>query len=124
MTHHDGDAELVRDAIADLRAGDTIDARAGDSFAATLHRVPARGSRRATVRTALLAASVVALAVLGYRVAGVRPTPLELPREVAALSAWRPLTDPLLETPGRELLRGGTPLGTSILDLNLNGVLR
>jgi hypothetical protein len=126
MTHHDGDAELVRNAIAELRAADTIDSRAGDSFAAMLRRVPARRNRRVTARTVLLAASVVALAVVGYRVADVQPTPppLELPREVAALSAWRPMTDPLLETPGRELLRGGRPLGTSILDLNLNGALR
>lgn len=124
MMHHDSDAELVRAAIAELRAGDASEAGAGDSFDAALRRVPARRNRRVTARTVLLAASVAAIAVLGYRVAGVRPVPLELPREVAALSAWRPLTDPLLDTPGRELLRGGTPLGASILDVNLNGVLR
>lgn len=125
MTLHDSDAELVRAAIGELRTADTRDARAGESFAAVLrHRVPERGNFRVTWRTVLVAASVVALAVLGYHTVGAHSRRLELPREVAALSTWRPMTDALLETPGHELLRGGTPLGESILDVNFTGALR
>ena len=127
MTHHDMDREAgrVRDAIVELREADARDARSASSFHAVLRRKAASsGQWRFDYRRAMLAASLVALAVLGYRMMLGRSAPLELPREVAALAAWRPMTDVLLDTPGRHLLRGGMPLGASILDVNFNGALR
>ena len=49
---------------------------------------------------------------------------LTVPPDVVALVAWRPMTDALLETPGRELLRQPPPLGASILDTGTGGNLR
>ena len=129
MTHDSGkDAERVRAAMLELRAAvasDAGDARSEASFHAVLHRrAPSRRPWRLDPRKVLLAASIAGLAVLGYRAAMARSEQLELPREVAALSMWRPMTDVLLDTPGRQLLRGGTPFGASILDINLDGALR
>lgn len=126
MTRGDREAERVRAAIAELRQADALRARAGASLFDVLQRSAGRRSRgRVRLRPwrMLAAASLAALAILGYRAVN-RVTPLELPREVAALSAWRPMTDVLLDTPGRHLLRGGAPLGASILDVNSTGAFR
>lgn len=125
MTRGDRDAERVRAAIAELREGDALHASAGAPFHAVLRR-DRRSPRRVRLHPwrMLAAASLAGLVIFGYRAAAGRAKPLELPREVAALSAWRPMTDVLLETPGRQLLRGGSPLGASILDVNSTGAFR
>ena len=119
--------ERVRRAVRELR---DADARrdAAPSFAAVLSRDRARPGWRVSPARLALAAALVVAAVLGAR--AVRsppepaPAPLRLPREVAALSTWRPITDVLLETPGRRLLRDASPLDASIINVNITGESR
>jgi hypothetical protein len=63
----------------------------------------------------LAVAAVVLLAVGSAYRAVTHSDQLIVPREVIALASWRPSTDVLLETPGRDLLRATPTLGTSIL---------
>jgi hypothetical protein len=70
-----------------------------------------------------LAATLLIVAVLGYRAATSRPR-LTLPREVAALSTWRPVTDVLLENSTGALLRSSSPLSESLINVNTQGALR
>ena len=115
----------VRRAIEELRESDL---RSGDtpSLPGLLQRKHVRRQLRiAWPRSArlVLAVALLLVAVFGYgRLT--RPAPMSLPREVIALSTWRPMTDVLLDTPGRELLRDATPLGRSIINVNTTGVSR
>ena len=118
------ESDDVRRAIQELRDRDTRFAGA-PSLASVMQRrrTPRTARLVSPVRIALAAAALV-VAVLGYGISVRRPhpapphrTPLVLPREVAALSTWRPMTDVLLNTPGRELLRDTSPLGRSIIRL-------
>lgn len=121
MTHPDRDTEALRSALADLRAAD--EARA-PRFGDVVDRRRRVRAQRLSPMKAAFAAALVAAALLGYRVTAGRAGRLTLPKEVAALSAWRPLTDVLLETPGRNLLRSASPLGASIINVNTKGELR
>ena len=63
----------------------------------------------------MLAAGLVLLASgTAYRTM-VAHKRLTVPREIAALAAWRPATDVLLATPGSALLRSSPNLGLSLL---------
>jgi hypothetical protein len=120
MTEHDPDGALVRAALAKLRADDERDAPA---FDAVLSRVATHRRSRLHIRRLAIAAALVLVAVGAYRTLSTRPR-LMVPREVVALSAWRPATDVLLQTPGRELLRQSPQLGTSLIDINIAGDFR
>jgi hypothetical protein len=65
---------------------------------------------RAVIAAALL---LVVGSALIYKSA--RPQPLTVPAEVLALSSWRPMTDALLETSNRQLLREVPRLDASLL---------
>ena len=119
------DEPRVRDAIQELRVADAEARRAAPSFESVLRRRVERGWRPSVARLAVAATLVIA-AVAGYRAVrgATRPERLVLPREVAALSAWRPMTDVLLETPGRQMLQNPAPLGASIINVNFTGVPR
>lgn len=120
MTH-----EELRRAVQELRDADARRAVV-PSFAAVLGRARARPAWRVSPVRLALAASLLVASVLGARAVFARPepAPLRLPREVAALSGWRPITDVLLETPGRRLLRDAAPLDASIINVNITGELR
>lgn len=62
-----------------------------------------------------IAASVIV--AIGTYVITSKPR-MTVPHEVVALSAWRPATDVLLETPGRRVLTHAPELGASLIDLN------
>jgi RNA polymerase sigma factor (sigma-70 family) len=84
-----------------------------------------RGKRQ-LARLLAVAACVVAIASGGtiYWNAHVRVQPLVLPDGIAALSNWRPVTDALLQTPGRALLAQTPQLGNSIIAPTARGQLR
>jgi hypothetical protein len=114
MTTPDHDAEVLRGALAELRAEERAAAPSFESVLA--RRAPDRGSvRRPSTLLRLLAAALVFLLVgSAYRVIVVRRR-LTVPPEILALAAWRPATDVLLVTPGSALLRSTPTLGTSLL---------
>jgi hypothetical protein len=121
--------ERLRDAIQELRATERATLKAAPSFESVLRR---RAQRREVYRPSVtrlaVAAALVIAAVASYRAVreegGARSERLVLPREVAALSTWRPMTDVLLETPGRQVLRSPAPLGASIINIDFTGVPR
>jgi len=119
------DEPRVRDAIQELRVADAEARRAAPSFESVLRRRVERGWRPSVARLAVAATLVIA-AVAGYGAmrGGTPSERMVLPREVAALSAWRPMTDVLLETPGRQMLQNPAPLGASIINVNFTGVPR
>lgn len=114
----DRDAEAVRAALSRLRADD---ARNAPAFRDVMRpRARSRpGWRLAPARLAL--AATVMVAALGYGMWASRAPRLTLPREVAALSSWRPVTAALLDTPGRGLLRSASPFGESVISVPLQG---
>lgn len=116
----------VRRAIQEVRDRDMLSGDA-PSLAAVLRRRHVRGGPRTAspARLAFAAALVVAV-VLGYRsiAHSLRREAMPLPREVLALSRWRAMTDVLLETPGRDLLRDTSPLAGSIINVNTTGAFR
>jgi len=123
MTHCDRDADSVRAAIEALRLADS---RRSDTAAPAFRSVLTRQRKvRAPVRFSparlAAAAAVVTTLALGYRATTGRPKGLTLPTEVAALANWRPVTDVLLETPGRYLLRETPSLGASIISATITG---
>lgn len=121
MTHPDRDSEALRSALSELRA---VDEQQAPQFREIVDRRRRVRAQRLSPMKLAFAAALVAAAVLGYRVTAERAGRLTLPKEVAALSAWRPLTDVLLETPSRNLLRSASPLGASIINVNIKGELR
>jgi hypothetical protein len=115
--------ESLRAALADLRAADRRQAPVFDSVVAR----SARGERDSLAGPLLRlgALATIALAAgIGYHAYTLHQRRLTVPPEVVTLLAWRPMTDALLETPGRELLRPPPPLGSSILDTGTGGNLR
>ena len=122
MTRRDDDYEALRAALEELRAADE---REAPSFAAVLAR-PARkwSFARALPRRLAIAAGLVLAAGIAYRGSASRRDRLRVPSEVVALSAWRPASDVLLETPVTNLLRQAPPLGASLLNINLKGDFR
>jgi hypothetical protein len=114
MTTHDSDAEMLRGALAELRAEERAEAPPFDDVLA--RRTPARGFLSApSMFLRLLAAALVFFVVGSAYQAIVAQRRLTVPREVVALAAWRPATDMLLATPGSALLRASPTLGTSLL---------
>jgi hypothetical protein len=94
-----GEGSAVRDS---LRAADERDAPVFYAVVARARRP--RVSAWHPPRAALAVALVLVIGgTLVYRSA--RPQPLTVPDEVLALSSWRPMTDVLLGTPNRGLLR-------------------
>ncbi len=115
--------EPLRAALADLRAADR---RQAPAFAGVVARSVhgQRGSLAGPLLRLGAAAAVALAAGIGYHAYTLHQRRLTVPPEVVALVAWRPMTDALLETPGRELLRQPPPLGASILDTGTGGNLR
>ncbi len=118
MTPHDRDDEALRSAFAELRVADE---RSAPSFEDILARRVSRAPLVGAARRIALAAGLVLAAGLTYRAISARNGRLTVPREVIALSAWRPGTDVLLETPGRSLLQHAPQLGASLIDVKLKG---
>ena len=118
--------QRIRDAIQELRSADGQGRRSAPSFESVVRRRAQRNDAwRPSIARLAVAATLVIAAVFGYRAReGTRAERIVLPREVAALSTWRPMTDALLETPGRQMLRNPAPLGASIINVNFTGVPR
>jgi hypothetical protein len=114
VTTHDRDDETLRSALAELRAEERAGAPPFDRvLARRTHRPGSPGLR--PMLLGLVAAGLVLLASgTAYRAIVARKR-LTVPREVAALAAWRPATDVLLATPGSALLRSSPDLGLSLL---------
>src|SRR5205814_7702933 len=109
---------VIRSALGELRA---MDERRGPSFDALLVRGRRRASfGRPTIARLALAAAVLVAAIALYRGGVSRRDRLIVPSEVVALSAWRPATDVLLESSGRDLLKNAPRLGASLIDVNVN----
>jgi hypothetical protein len=121
MTERERNDELLRASLADLRAADELEAPA---FDAVLARRASTSRARPHVGRLAIAAGLVLAAAGIYRVVSTRAPRLTVPSEVVALSTWRPATDVLLETPGRDMLRYTPQLGASLIDINLTGDLR
>ena len=122
MTDRDRDYEALRAALADLRAAHE---REAPSFDAVLARRPSRSSfARPRLTRLAIAAGLVLAAGITYRVVAGRGERLTVPREVVALSAWRPASDMLLETPLTNLLRESPRLGASLITTRITGEFR
>lgn len=113
MTSRDHDDAVVRAALQDLKSDD---ARSVPSFAAMLaDRRPRRIHLRSSPLFWLAAAGLaIAAALVGYREVS-RERVLIVPQDVAALVAWRPVTEGLMPSPTM-LIGPRPPLGKSILD--------
>lgn len=121
MTPRDHESDVIRSAVRELRAADE---RAAPSFGAVLSR---RRTGRAVAwpvgRLVLAASLLLAVgAAVAYR--ATLPGRLTLPPEVVALSAWRPITDVLLETPNRSLLSETPRLSASFISTRYTGDIR
>lgn len=114
MITRDRDDEVLRAALADLGAADEADAPA---FDAVLARIPAPSQPRLHVARLAIAAALVLVMTGVYQARLARRPRLTVPSEVIALSTWRPVTDALLETPGRGLLGEMPPLGASLINI-------
>jgi hypothetical protein len=111
------ESDAVRSAIRELRS---FDERTLPSFDAVLARRPARRPARRRVAGLLPPLAIAAGVAIGVASAVVhrgasRSERFTVPREVRALSSWRPMTDVLLETPNRRLLREAPRLGASLI---------
>jgi hypothetical protein len=107
--------DLVRDAIADVRA---FDQREAPAFEDIVTRRTAPGRARSLWVVPALAAAVILIAV-GVRARAARRDRLVVPQEVVALTAWRAATDGLLDTHVKPLLTGAPALGASLIDTAL-----
>ena len=124
MTPRDRDYKALRAALQELRLADERDA---PSFAAVLaHRAspPPQLPGRPQLRRFAIAAGLVLAAGLAYRGAATRRARLTVPSEVVALSAWRPASDVLLETPVKNLLSQAPQLGASMINTSITGDFR
>lgn len=121
MTRDDRADGAVREAIRELRAADERDA---PPFGAVLARPRSHQPVGWRAGRLALAAGLVFAAGAGVVYRAVRPERLTVPSEVIALSAWRPMTDVLLETSNSALLREMPRLGASLITPNYNGELR
>jgi hypothetical protein len=114
VTTHDRDDETLRSALAELRAEERAGAPPFEGVLARRTHQPGSPELRPML-LGLLAAGLVLLASgTAYRTM-VAHKRLTVPREIAALAAWRPATDVLLATPGSALLRSSPNLGLSLL---------
>jgi hypothetical protein len=112
MSRGDREDDALRSAIEELRS---FDERSAPSFDAVLARRRARRAAWSPARVAIAAGiAIVAAGALVQRATS-GPEPFTVPREVLALSAWRPITDVLLETPNRALLRETPRFGASLI---------
>jgi hypothetical protein len=103
----------VRDGIQALRTQDEARVPGFDSILERPRRARALDPRRITA--VALAAGVMLVAGTAITLAALRPPRLVVPREVIALSTWRPMTDALLGD--TRLLRDTPRLGESYLPL-------
>ena len=116
------DYEALRAALRDLRAADE---RNAPSFGSVLaRRAPKWSFARPQPRRLAIAAGLVLVAGVAYRGAQSRRERLTVPSEVVALSAWRPYSDVLLETPVSNLLRQAPQLGSSLVNVSITGDFR
>jgi hypothetical protein len=124
MTSDDRDDDMLRAAFAELRSED---GRVAPDFDRVIAKATRRDRESRSVAWPLLrfAAAAVVIVALGtaYRAAVERGPRLTVPRQVLALSTWRPATDVLLETPFNDFLRHTPKLGASLLDTS-TGELR
>lgn len=112
MTQHASMDDRIRSALHNLRADDADRASGFDSV---LRRVrPDRSLAAREVAALAFAATVVLLGAATVQ-ATLRPPRLVVPREVIALSSWRPPSDVLLDGPATSLLRHVPRLGESML---------
>jgi hypothetical protein len=118
MSRSGNDSELR----ATLRRLRDQDARSAPAFEQILTRrarfAPTRFARRAP----LAIAAAILVAVGAYVIAPSHR--LTLPSEVVALSAWRPASDVLLDTPAKRILTHVPQLGASLIDFTLGGIPR
>ena len=123
MTPLDRDDEALRSVFAELRGADE---RSTPSFEDVVARRVSRAPFvvASAARRFAIAAGLVLAAGFMYRAISARASRLTVPREVIALSTWRPGTDVLLDTPGRNLLRHAPQLGASLIDVKLKGDFR
>jgi len=121
MTPRDRDYKALRAALEELRVADE---REAPSFDVIFARRPRSWSfARSLPRRLVIAAGLVLAAGLAYHLA-VRRERLMIPNEALALSAWRPASDALLETPVSSLLRHAPELGASLLNTSSTGDFR
>jgi hypothetical protein len=121
VTRRDRDDDAIRAAFEHLRVADR---REAPSFDAVLQRRQQSSPVRPPWRSLAIAAVLVLVAGVTYRASTTRRERLTVPKEVVALSAWRPATDVLLETPVRNLLRETPQLGSSLINSKITGELR
>ncbi len=122
MTMRDPEYEQLRSAIREVRVADE---REAPSFDAVLARRAARSvDPWRVVRLALAAGVLLAAGMDVARRVAVWRARIVVPREVIALSTWRPLTAVLLETPNRTLLSETPRLGASLIAANYHGERR
>jgi hypothetical protein len=122
MTAHHGSDDSVRLAIGALRDDDELHAPSFDMVRA---RRPLRRPKGVSVARILAVATIAGIAATGlHRALTTGPSRLVVPDDVRLLSAWRPATDVLLETPGSAMLRITPRLGASLIDIPFNGASR
>ena len=127
MTQRDREYEALRAALEELRAGDEGETPAFDAILrlrASRRSLERRQLRRLALAAGLaVAAGLMVATGIGYRAVIARGDRLTVPREVVSLSAWRPASDVLLETPVRDLLKA-PQLGASLINTGIPGDLR
>ena len=117
MSPSDREYDALRSAIRELRS---FDERTAPAFEAILGRRRAgRGFAWSPGRLAIVAGVAIVAAGAVFRAS--RPDPITVPREVLALSVWRPMTDVLLETPNRALLSETPRLSASLIQIHHMG---
>ena len=121
MTQRDREYEALRAALEELRVADEREAPAFDAILG--RRTSQRSLKRPQLRRLALAAGLVVATGIGYRWVIARGDRLTVPREVVSLSAWRPASDVLLETPVRDLLKA-PQLGASLIHTGIPGDFR
>ena len=117
------DDERVRQAFDDLQCDDD---RASSTYVGVLaHARPQRATLHMSPVLRLAAAALMVAAIGTTLRIVTREPKLAVPREVIALTAWRPETDVLLAAPS-QLLRAQTPLRESMIELDTltRGVFR
>jgi hypothetical protein len=113
MTRHQD--EDIRVALRRLRADDEQSAPPFEQLLTGGAADQVRRASRSTWPLPVALAATVVVAIGAYLITS-KPR-LTVPQEVVALSAWRPATDVLLDTPGRRLLMHAPELGASLIDL-------
>lgn len=120
MRQRDSHDAAIRSALQELRSADT---RHVPSFENVLAR-QLHTEYHAPWASLAVAASIVLIAALVYRVVVQPSTRLTVSNEVIALSQWRAPTQMLLETSRTSLLTQAPQLGASLIDIGIRGDLR